>query len=122
VASYNQTVLQAAQEVADQLGVAQSVTRQQAEQRQAQASAEAAYALALQRFKAGLGSYLTVLSAESGVLRQRGLGVDLQARLIDAQVGLAKALGGSLDAAPTSLNPSVSSSQTPRVALGGDRS
>jgi NodT family efflux transporter outer membrane factor (OMF) lipoprotein len=123
VASYNQTVLQAAQEVADQLGMAQSVARQQAEQRQAQASAEAAYALALQRYKAGLGSYLTVLSAESGVLRQRGLGVDLQARLIDAQVGLAKALGGSLDGGPTASSPSASSSsQTPRVALGGDRS
>jgi len=137
VASYNQTVLQAVQEVADQLGVAQSVARQQQDQRAAQASAEAAYGLAVQRFKAGLGTYLTVLSAESGVLRQRSLGVDLQARLLDTQVSLAKALGGSMEApvaasaAATHLSqpvgtpataPIASPSQAQRVALSGDRS
>jgi NodT family efflux transporter outer membrane factor (OMF) lipoprotein len=133
VASYNQTVLQAVQEVADQLSIAQSVARQQADQRAAQGSAEAAFALAIQRFRAGLGTYLTVLSAESGVLNQRRLGVDLQARLLDTQVGLAKALGGSLDAAPAALpalpsasatpsTPSVFTSQPQRMALTGDRS
>jgi NodT family efflux transporter outer membrane factor (OMF) lipoprotein len=116
VASYNQTVLQAVQEVADQLGVAQSVARQQQDQRAAQASAEAAYSLAVQRFKAGLGTYLTVLSTESGVLRQRSLGVDLQARLLDTQVSLAKALGGSLEAPSVPSSAAASALASPAVS------
>jgi hypothetical protein len=84
-----------------------------------------------------------VLSAESGVLRQRSLGVDLQARLLDTQVSLAKALGGSLEApaassaaavtttvpatpsqpvGTTATAPIASPSQAQRVALSGDRS
>jgi NodT family efflux transporter outer membrane factor (OMF) lipoprotein len=119
VASYNQTVLQAVQDVADQLSSAQSIVRQQADQAQAQSSAEAAYALSLQRYRAGLGTYLMVLSTESSVLNQRLQGVDLQARLLDTQVALAKALGGSL--APAAAN-TASSSQTQPLALSGDRS
>ena len=48
----------------------------------------------MQRYRAGLGSYLIVLSAESNVLAQRRLGVDLKARALDNQVQLVRALGG----------------------------
>jgi outer membrane protein TolC len=75
------------------------VARQQAEQQQAQQAAEAAYQVAVQRYKAGLGPYLTVLQAEGQVLQQRRLGVDLQARAFDTRVGLARALGGHWPAA-----------------------
>jgi NodT family efflux transporter outer membrane factor (OMF) lipoprotein len=94
VATYNQAVLDAVREVADQIGSAQSIERQQREQAQAQQALEAAYDVALQRYKAGLGPYLTVLSAEAAVLQQRRLAVDLQGRALDTRVGLAKALGG----------------------------
>lgn len=94
VESYNATVIEAIHEVGDQLASGQSVARQQAEQRQAQASAEAAYDIAVQRYKAGLGNYLHVLTAESAVLAQRRLAIDLAARALDTQVGLARALGG----------------------------
>ena len=60
----------------------------------AQASAEAAYDLATQRYRAGLGSYLVVLNAEASVLAQRRLQADLAARALDAQVLLIRALGG----------------------------
>ena len=98
-ASYNQVVLQAVQEAADHISSTQSIARQLREQAAAQQSAEAAYTLATSRYKAGLGTYLTVLSAESAVLMQRRQAVDLHARAFDAQLALVRALGGSLQAA-----------------------
>ncbi|HWI81036.1 efflux transporter outer membrane subunit [Ramlibacter sp.] len=94
IESYNAAVLDAIRDTADQVASAQSIARQQAQQRDAQASAEAAYELARQRYRAGLGTYLHVLTAETAVLNQRRLAVDLAARAADTQVGLARALGG----------------------------
>ncbi|MDE2400427.1 MAG: efflux transporter outer membrane subunit [Burkholderiales bacterium] len=94
VASYNQAVIEAVHEVADQLSSIDSLLRQRREQHAAQTSAEAGYDAALQRYRAGLGTYLTVLNAETAVLNQRRLAVDLQARAMDAQVSLVRALGG----------------------------
>jgi NodT family efflux transporter outer membrane factor (OMF) lipoprotein len=99
IESYNAQVLDAVHEVADRITSAQAVRRQQAEQSAAQASAEAAYTIALQRYEAGLGNYLNVLSAEAPVLAQRRQGVDLAARAIDTQVQILHAIGG--DIAPT---------------------
>jgi NodT family efflux transporter outer membrane factor (OMF) lipoprotein len=94
VESYNAAVIDAVRDVADQLGSLRSIARQQAEQASAQAAAESAYDLATQRYRAGLGSYLTVLNAESAVLAQRRLAADLKARALDSQVALIRALGG----------------------------
>ena len=120
VATYNQTVLQAVQEVADQLGSVQAVARQRTEQEAAQRHIEAAYALALERYKAGLGSYLIVLNAETAVLAQRRQAVDLQARALEVQVNLIRAVGGSLAAPqPAGATPQASSSSN---KSSGDRS
>lgn len=94
VESYNGAVLDAIREAADQVASAQSIARQQGEQRAAQAAAEAAYELARQRYRAGLGTYLHVLTAETTVLNQRRLAVDLAARALDTRVALLRALGG----------------------------
>jgi NodT family efflux transporter outer membrane factor (OMF) lipoprotein len=94
VESYNAAVLDAIRDAADQIASSQSVARQQAEQRQAQDAAEAAYQIALLRYQAGLGTYLNVLFAETAVLNQRRLGVDLAAHALDTQVALIRALGG----------------------------
>ena len=94
VESYNGAVLDAVHDVADQIGSLKSIERQQLEQARAQAAAESAYDLATQRYKAGLGSYLTVLTAESSVLGQRRQAADLTARALDTQIALIRALGG----------------------------
>jgi outer membrane protein TolC len=94
IESYNASVLDALRDAADQVSSAQSVTRQQAQQREAQTAAEGAYDIAVQRYRAGLGNYLNVLTAESTVLAQRRQAVDLAARALETQVGLARALGG----------------------------
>jgi NodT family efflux transporter outer membrane factor (OMF) lipoprotein len=102
VESYNATVLDAVREVRDQLASLQSIGKQQREQRDAQAAAEGAYQIAVQRYRAGLGTYLNVLAAETAMLGQRRLAVDLSGRALDAQVQLMRALGGGYVAdAPT---------------------
>ncbi|MFX9150184.1 hypothetical protein ABTN49_19355, partial [Acinetobacter baumannii] len=78
------------------LGSLQAIARQQTEQRAAQGHTEAAYALATERYRAGLGNSLNVLAAETAVLNQRRQAVDLQARTLDAQFSLVRAVGGSL--------------------------
>jgi outer membrane protein TolC len=95
--------------VADQLTSTKAIERQQAEQQAAQRSAEAAYAIAVQRYEAGLGNYLNVLNAETAVLAQRKLAVDLAARSVDTQVQLIRALGGGFtDTDNTAANAQTS--------------
>ncbi len=94
IETYNSIVLDAVRDVADQITSVQSVGRQQVQQREGQDAAEAAYDIAVQRYSAGLGNYLDVLSAEVTVLGQRRDGVDLAARAFDSQVALVRALGG----------------------------
>jgi NodT family efflux transporter outer membrane factor (OMF) lipoprotein len=96
IESYNAQVLDAIHEVADRLSSAQAVRRQQQEQATAQSSAEAAYTIAQERYKAGLSTYLAVLSAEAPVLAQRRQAVDLAARALDTQVQILHAIGGDL--------------------------
>ena len=112
IESYNAAVLDAVREVTDQIASAQAIGRQSESQRAAQASAESAYAIAVQRYEAGLGNLLQVLSAETAVLNQRRLGVDLAARALETQVALMRALGGGYraDLPPVSPIPAVTSS------------
>ncbi|HEX9390669.1 MAG TPA: efflux transporter outer membrane subunit [Usitatibacteraceae bacterium] len=94
VESYNQILLDAVRDVADQIASTQSLAIQTKEQRDAQTAAESAYELALKRYQAGLTNYLIVLTAENTVLAQRRLATDLKARALELNVNLARALGG----------------------------
>jgi NodT family efflux transporter outer membrane factor (OMF) lipoprotein len=97
VASYNEIVLHAVREAADQAARVQSLDRQLAEQRHALDAAEQAYDLARQRYGAGIASFLTVLNAETQVLAARRARVNLLADRAQARVALLVALGGSFD-------------------------
>ncbi len=114
VESYNAAVIDAVRDVADQVASSQAITRQQTEQRAAQTAAEGAYEIAVQRYKAGLGNYLYVLTAETSVLNQRRQAVDLAARALDTEVGLMRALGGgyNADAATGALDAPEKRAQT----------
>ncbi len=107
IAQYNGLLLDAVHDAGDAISSSQSLERQQTEQARALASAATAHDLALQRFKAGLSGYLTVLSAESQLLAQRHAIVDQQARRLDTRVVLMKALGGGwkADIAVTAAAP-----------------
>jgi outer membrane protein TolC len=94
IAAYNAAVLEAVRDAAEQISALRSVARQQQEQVRSQAFAERAYRLAVQRYEAGVGSYLLVLSAETSVLTQRRAAANLRARALDGQAELMRALGG----------------------------
>lgn len=59
----------------------------------------------MQRYRAGLGNYLNVLTAETSVLAQRRLAVDLAGRALETQVGLIRALGGGYASGPLPNDP-----------------
>jgi outer membrane protein TolC len=104
-------VLAALREVADELASTEAIRRQQVQQELAQKAGEGAYDISVQRYKAGLGTYLNVLTSETIVLNQRRQKVDLQARLLDNQVRLVHALGGgyTAPALPPALAPATKS-------------
>lgn len=97
IASYNQTVLHAVRDAADQLTRIAALGHEIAGQRTALAADESAYRLARERYEAGIANYLTVLSAETAVLATRRSGVDLDAEQARARVALMLAVGGSFD-------------------------
>ena len=99
VADYNQAVLDAVQQVADALASIRMLGREAVEQRQAREAIDAAYDLAVQRYRAGLGNYLTVLVAQDSVLTQARLDTELAARAYRLDADLATALGGGYDPA-----------------------
>lgn len=99
VEQYNATLLRALREVADEASTLRALEAQQREQATALDSAEAAFDLATQRYKAGLGNFLVVLTAEGNVLAQRRIAADLKARHLLSEVALSRALGGGFDAA-----------------------
>ncbi|ANN72828.1 efflux transporter outer membrane subunit [Bordetella bronchialis] len=100
VSDYNQTVLDAVHQVADALDALRYIGQETNEQRQARESIDAAYDLAVNRYKAGLGNYLTVLVAQNDVLTQARLETDLRFRAYKLDADLANALGGGYVPAP----------------------
>ena len=95
VASYDDTVVRAVHQAADQLSLIDSVSAERAQQRESLTAAEEAYRLAEERYRAGLAGYLTVLDVETEVLNERRQQVDLSAALAQARVSLLLAVGGS---------------------------
>ena len=94
VEQYNQTLIEALREVVDQLTSLKSLDAQRAELERSLASARAAYALAAERYRAGVASYLQVLAAETPLLEQKNLRANLRARQLELSINLIRALGG----------------------------
>jgi NodT family efflux transporter outer membrane factor (OMF) lipoprotein len=96
VEQYNATVIDAVRDVVSQLTSLRWLEEERAHQRDALQTAQQAYDLALQRYRAGVGNYLQVLAAQSQLLAAQHQEVELDMRAIDLDVGLARALGGGL--------------------------
>ena len=99
IADYNDVLLSAMRDVIHAVISLRALEARRSAQQAAQAAAESAYALALERFKAGLTGYLTVLATEAEVLRERRAGAALRARACQLDVELKRALGGGFAAA-----------------------
>ena len=105
VSAYNQAVIDAVRDVADALSSIDHLARIAAEQARAREATTDAYNLAVIRYRAGLGNYLTVLTAQTQQLVQDRLDADLKARAFELDVNLARALGGGFaDVTPVNLS------------------
>jgi outer membrane protein TolC len=105
IAGYNDTVLHAVEQTADQITRLDALARERVDQQQTLEATEAAYRLAEERYRAGLASYLSVLNAETQVLSARQSMVDILASQAVARVTLLLAVGGSFDPRPAAGVP-----------------
>lgn len=105
VQSYNLAVIGAVHEAADQLASVQAIERQQAQQHAASLAVQDAYAALDRRYQAGLLDRISLLRAQTDVLAQRRLHLDLMARALDARVALIHALGGGYSETSTDPTP-----------------
>lgn len=101
IAIYNQRLIEAFHDVADQITHYRALQPQIEQQQLAYGFAQKALDLALERYEAGLGTYLTVLNAESVVIQQKLYSIQLRQRALSVQADLFRSLGGgfSLDIA-----------------------
>jgi len=115
VTGYNEAVIAGVRDVADALASIAGNARVTAEQARAREATTDAYNIAVIRYKAGLGNYLSVLTAQTQQLVQDRLDADLKARAFELDVNLARALGGGfVDSPPPSdAPPSRVSAATP---------
>lgn len=94
VANYRQTVLDAFQEVEDQLAAQQLLAEQLSAQSAALASARRTLEIANNRYKAGVVTFLEVATAQSAALQNERSFVEFEGQRLNAEVGLIKAVGG----------------------------
>ena len=94
VATYNETVLRAIREASDQVARVRQLDLQLDEQVRGLEAAERAYALATQRYEAGIANYLTVITAGTSVTEARRVRANLMADRSLAGIALVVSLGG----------------------------
>ncbi|KRG69215.1 multidrug RND transporter [Pseudoxanthomonas dokdonensis] len=113
VASYNQTLVGALNEVTDALQAAQSLDQQIASAQRARQAAQAAWDLARTRYSAGLGTQIDVLAAQRPLLQIEQQLTSLQAQRLMSMVDLDTALGGGLVLEDAPLPIADTSSKSP---------
>lgn len=99
VASYDKTLSQALQQVADAATSQKQLNLQLDQTVQALNHAELSYNVLANRYKSGLVTYIEVLQGEENVLTLRKAVADLRARAFQLDVSLIQALGGGFTAA-----------------------
>lgn len=105
VAEYNQTLVNALNDVATQIASIRSTEKQLVDAEAAYDATRHAYELAVIRYKAGLSPQLQVLNADENLLAQEQGVVALKMNRRSQQIALIKALGGGFDAEQEGLTP-----------------
>ena len=98
VAQYDDTLVQAVHQVADAAAGQNALAIQLTAAREAVTRSEQAWNLAKRRYAGGLSPYLSVLSAEQALIRNRQLLADCQGRVLAVRVDMIRALGGGFQA------------------------
>jgi multidrug efflux system outer membrane protein len=118
IADYNQAIVNAVREVAQEGVSLQGLEREQAQQAQVTQADLALLDGAQRRLRAGLAEHADVLKAQAQVLQERGEALQLQGRQLNTEVALIKALGGGYRHAPdaSTSTPTQAQVQTPAHA------
>jgi NodT family efflux transporter outer membrane factor (OMF) lipoprotein len=95
VAFYNQTLLTALQQVADQLTTVHTVNKQLSDEKRAVQAINQRYKLIQSRYNHGIDDYSIVIESKQVLLQRLAAKQTLQTRRLQAIVNLIKALGGS---------------------------
>jgi NodT family efflux transporter outer membrane factor (OMF) lipoprotein len=94
VATYRETTLTAFQQVEDNLAALHILEQEAQQQRRAVESAQDSLQLFTNRYRGGVDNYLQVITAQTTLLTNQRVEIDILRRRIDASVLLVKALGG----------------------------
>nr|WP_307731204.1 efflux transporter outer membrane subunit [Massilia agilis] len=100
LADYNQSVLVAVRDVAEEAATLSGIAQQRRAYQEAVDKAASLEANARTRLKAGLAESAAVLQAQLATLRLRDAGLQLRDAELQSQVALVKALGGGYRASP----------------------
>jgi NodT family efflux transporter outer membrane factor (OMF) lipoprotein len=99
VAAYRETVLEAFEEVEDNLAALRVLEQEARTEAAAVEAAQRSLTLATNRYRGGVTSYLEVTVAQTAALANQRAAVGILTRQMTASVLLVKALGGGWDAA-----------------------
>jgi NodT family efflux transporter outer membrane factor (OMF) lipoprotein len=94
VADYHDAILRSLQDVEDSLATLRVLHEEADVQAAAVAAAQRSLALATNRYRGGVATYLEVIAAQSAQLNNQRAALSVQSRRIGASVLLIKALGG----------------------------
>ena len=97
VERYNELIIDAVREVADQVQTRRALETERSERGRALAATDRTHRIALDRYRAGLANYLDVLDAEAPLFGLQRAETDLRARALQAEVSLYRALGGGYE-------------------------
>jgi NodT family efflux transporter outer membrane factor (OMF) lipoprotein len=98
VGTYRQAVLTAFQQVEDNLAALRILEQESAVQDLAVRAAENSLEISTEQYKAGIATYLQVITTQTAALNAEKAAVDLLTRRLTASVLLIEALGGGWDA------------------------
>src|ERR1700756_4432963 len=94
VANYRETVLVAFQAVEDNLAALRILSEELQQQGAAVAASERYLALAMHRYRLGIDSYLNVITAQTILLSNQQIEINIRVQQLTASVQLILALGG----------------------------
>ena len=114
VAFYRQTVLTGFQDVEDNLAALRILDEEAQSQEQAVKSARESVMLTTNQYKAGIVSYLNVVTAQTIALTNERSAINISGQRLNAAVLLIKALGGGWSALEAhGVNPAILNSPAP---------
>jgi len=112
---YRQVVLNAFQQVEDNLTLLQQLGKEAHEQDDAASSARDSQTIATNRYREGAVNYLDVVSAQTAALQAERSAEQVRTRRLQASVDLIRALGGGWDDTQLASDDKALSKNTPRA-------